>query len=638
MAANSERWLYIGRSSVALAVLTADLALAVLSSRFRTAPTVSLKQGQYAPYVLVSLFVFYIGDFVALVLESRSRSEIPNFSASFSGVALAIVVAIRLEGFTAQDKTPALYTKVTSWFLLGIVEIYTAVRLGSSHFSPSPYHEIRSFLAAARAVAYISVVILLSLVYGKRYQSLSDSELDGRCSVPEPNQAGESGDAANNDDAINGIAGTDVLGIRMEAKDEVKMLGGWWPFLKKFKIFLKYTWPFGKRSLQIRFVLSVIIVMVQRAIEVVVPFRHADLLNAVTVLADPWGPLRNLVVLQVMDNLILAWTRKLLWIDVELYRIEKLRVESHSHIVRQDAHFHSSIHAADSIKAVDRAQSIHTLLDDLIFAFTPNMVTLVVALGALITRYGPFMGIILMSTVAFYSVLEKRSVKVLTRERDKYITVRENQERRRQDSVHGWATVANYNRVEHEIGQFASAVIAWIQQWRKYYMLASLFGFSQSFVVQNGYLAGYAFVIFEIYSKKATVGDLIAFPGLWRLLQEPTDYFTTLASDKLEEILDATRLRRILERVPDTGDGDEVMDFVSGRVEFQNVSFSYPGSSSQEIDNISFEIKGGSKVAFVGSTGAGKSTILRLLSRSRFCTGGNILIDGQNVNTLKTES
>jgi ABC-type transport system involved in Fe-S cluster assembly fused permease/ATPase subunit len=93
------------------------------------------------------------------------------------------------------------------------------------------------------------------------------------------------------------------------------------------------------------------------------------------------------------------------------------------------------VYPTDMIKAVDYVGSIDKLLDSLIFDFAPNLVTLVVAIVNLFNRYGSFMIIIIAYMATFYYIIEKRSLIVLTRERDKYITVRDNQERRRQDGV-----------------------------------------------------------------------------------------------------------------------------------------------------------------------------------------------------------
>jgi ATP-binding cassette, subfamily B, bacterial MsbA len=146
------------------------------------------------------------------------------------------------------------------------------------------------------------------------------------------------------------------------------------------------------------------------------------------------------------------------------------------------------------------------------------------------------------------------------------------------------------------------------------------------------------FVVYKIHSGEGPVGDLVAFTGLWGFLLDPIDYFTSIVSDMVEELLDTARLRRILEREPSTQNGNQNLKRKTGKIEFRDVSFSYPGSERPIIDHLSIAIEAGLTVAFVGRSGAGKSTICNLLKRNLVPTAGTILIDDQDITTLEKGS
>lgn len=74
---------------------------------------------------------------------------------------------------------------------------------------------------------------------------------------------------------------------------------------------------------------------------------------------------------------------------------------------------------------------------------------------------------------------------------------------------------------------------------------------------------------------------------------------------------------------------------LAGTVEFKNVSFKYPGAEEYVLKDVSFAAKPGSTVAFIGSTGSGKSTLINLVTRFYDCTSGDILIDGENIKEYK---
>ncbi len=102
----------------------------------------------------------------------------------------------------------------------------------------------------------------------------------------------------------------------------------------------------------------------------------------------------------------------------------------------------------------------------------------------------------------------------------------------------------------------------------------------------------------------------------------------------------ARRILEVLDTPESVKDGDkEVSDKgIKGEVEFRNVSFRYPDGEGNVIENINFKAKRGETVAFIGSTGSGKSTLIDLIPRFYDTTEGEVLVDGVNVRdyTLKS--
>jgi len=102
----------------------------------------------------------------------------------------------------------------------------------------------------------------------------------------------------------------------------------------------------------------------------------------------------------------------------------------------------------------------------------------------------------------------------------------------------------------------------------------------------------------------------------------------------------AKRINEVLDTKPQILDGGETggQPGVSGEIEFRSVSFKYPDAAKPVIENISFTAKHGQTVAFIGSTGSGKSTLVNLIPRFYDATEGEVLIDGVNVKRYKLES
>lgn len=102
-------------------------------------------------------------------------------------------------------------------------------------------------------------------------------------------------------------------------------------------------------------------------------------------------------------------------------------------------------------------------------------------------------------------------------------------------------------------------------------------------------------------------------------------------------MIDAEALLRIFRQDPTVGDGPNEFILKRASVRFENVQFKYEGKS-ETIDDLSFNVKPGQKIALVGQTGAGKSTILKLLFRFYDVAAGRILIDGQDIRDCTLQS
>jgi len=102
----------------------------------------------------------------------------------------------------------------------------------------------------------------------------------------------------------------------------------------------------------------------------------------------------------------------------------------------------------------------------------------------------------------------------------------------------------------------------------------------------------------------------------------------------------ARRINEVLSEDELIKDGilDEIKSDITGTVEFKNVSFKYPDADECLLENISFKVGKGETIAFIGSTGSGKSTLVNLVPRFYDVTEGEVLVDGVNVKDYKLES
>ena len=96
-------------------------------------------------------------------------------------------------------------------------------------------------------------------------------------------------------------------------------------------------------------------------------------------------------------------------------------------------------------------------------------------------------------------------------------------------------------------------------------------------------------------------------------------------------IVSAKRINQVLDTKTTIVNGQIENGSEKGTIEFKNVSFKYPDADANVIENINFRVEKGQTIAFIGSTGSGKSTLINLIPRFYDCTDGEVLVNGENV-------
>ena len=135
------------------------------------------------------------------------------------------------------------------------------------------------------------------------------------------------------------------------------------------------------------------------------------------------------------------------------------------------------------------------------------------------------------------------------------------------------------------------------------------------------------------------IGTLIAFSSyismFWRPIMNLSNFYNQLVTN----ISGAERIFEIMDTDPDINDENDSKELpqIKGEVYFDHVTFAYD-KDTQVLNDVSFHIKPGETIALVGPTGAGKTTVVNLISRFYDIQEGNIYIDGNNIRNVSIES
>lgn len=139
--------------------------------------------------------------------------------------------------------------------------------------------------------------------------------------------------------------------------------------------------------------------------------------------------------------------------------------------------------------------------------------------------------------------------------------------------------------------------------------------------------------------EEVSVGTFIAFGAYLTMFWQPIHNISNFYNQLVTNIAGAERIFEIMDTPPAIADGKEVeeMPEIIGEVTFEHVSFSYD-EQTKVLDDVSFRIKPGETIALVGPTGAGKTTIVNLISRFYDVQQGKVSVDGKDVKKVSIES
>ena len=166
------------------------------------------------------------------------------------------------------------------------------------------------------------------------------------------------------------------------------------------------------------------------------------------------------------------------------------------------------------------------------------------------------------------------------------------------------------------------------------------------YLVMNGlalaiYFIGASLINGALMSNKITLfGDMVVFSSYSMQVIMSFLMLAMIFMMMPRAQVSAERINEVLEKESSIKEGtfDDIDTKEIGTVEFKDVSFKYPDAEEYLLKNISFKVNKGETIAFIGSTGSGKSTLINLVPRFYDATDGAVLVDGINVKEYKAET
>jgi ABC-type transport system involved in Fe-S cluster assembly fused permease/ATPase subunit len=429
----------------------------------------------------------------------------------------------------------------------------------------------------------------------------------------------------------------DVKDARASRLSETR---GWLGYLRDFTIFIPFVFP--RKNIKIQLCLSICILgfILQRMVQAALPYTLGVIADKVT---SGVVPTRDLLILLILDvanhesGLVLV--QNLAKIPIKQFSYTTLTNAAFNHVMAQSFDFHSTHDSAEVMKTIEQGESLGLVLDTVIFEIAPTLIDVIVAGTIFSRKFTPIVAIVFFIACVVYLTAQAFSTRLMTSNRRDMTRAERIQIRKTHQAIEGWQTVAFFNQFKREARTLADAVSSHTKATSWFEKKKALLDATVELLISATFFTLAYIIVHDIAAGQASPGDFVFFLSYWDAIIYPLTYLTNHIHWLSNDFIDAERLLMLFKTRPKVTDAPEAYPLAphGGDIQFENVSFMYE-EGHYALRNISFTASSGQTIAFVGETGAGKSSMLKLIMRVHDIQSGKITVSGQNIQHVTLSS
>ncbi len=415
-----------------------------------------------------------------------------------------------------------------------------------------------------------------------------------------------------------------------------------------------YIWPADRPDLKTRVVFATLLLVFAKVATLAVPFtfkwatdglvaasegKPMDMSWWTWALAAPiamtlaYGFTRVVmaVITQVRDGM---------FAKVAMHAVRRLALVTFDHMHVLSLRFHLERKTGGLARVLDRARvGIETLSRMVILQLLPTIVEVALVAGVLLYMFNWLYVAVIVVTIGLYTSytyfatewrigIRKRMNDSDTEANTKAI-----------DSLLNYETVKYFSAEERESERYDRTVKRYEEASVKSYTSLAVLNAGQAVIFTAGLTAIMVMCVYGVRNGTQTVGDFVLINAMMIQLYQPLNLMGMLYREIKQAVIDIELMFTVIAKDAEIKDvpGALPLAVSKGVIKFDNVSFSYE-PARPILRNVSFEVPAGRTIAIVGTSGAGKSTISRLLFRFYDVSSGRILIDGQDIRKVTQKS
>ena len=413
--------------------------------------------------------------------------------------------------------------------------------------------------------------------------------------------------------------------------------------IKTTKLLFPFLWPNNRKDLRIRVIFALLSMILAKVASVYTPLILGDAVDSLTDLSSGinlllYVPIAIIISYGFVRIASFAFNeiRDALFSKVSQNAIRKvsLKIFKHLHFLSLD--FHLSRQTGGLNRYIDRGtKGIDFLLRYVLFNVVPTFIELLLVIGILLTLYGYEYALITFVTISIYIILTFTITQWRIQFRKDMNTADNDASTKMIDSLLNFETVKYFNNEDHEFSRLDESLAKYENAANKNRMSLSLLNVSQTFVIMIGITIMLVLSVFGIKNGTISVGGFVVINAYMLQLYQPLNFLGTIYREIRQSLIDMENMFNLLNEKNNVKDaGKNNIENKNSEIIFKNISFGYH-PDRLIIKNLSFKLTKGKSLAIVGPTGAGKSTISKLLFRFYDPLSGEIIINNTNIKEYK---
>ena len=417
-------------------------------------------------------------------------------------------------------------------------------------------------------------------------------------------------------------------------------------YIKTFKLLLPYLWPKKRKDLRIRVSFAVVSLVLAKIASVSTPLVLGSAVNSLTELSSGINLFMLVPIALVVGygvTRVIAFTfveiRDALFSKVSQHSIRQISLTMFQHLHNLSLQFHLNRQTGALAKYIDRGtKGIDFLLRYVLFNIAPTFFEVFLVSGILFYLYGPWYAVVTLVTIGLYSFLTFKITEWRNVFRKRMNQADNDVSTKMIDSLLNFETVKYFNNENFEANRLDQSLEEYELAANQSRHSLSLLNIAQTFIIMVGITIMLVMSVYGIKSGEINIGGFVVINAYMLQLYQPLNWLGSVYREIRQALTDMENMFSLLEVAPTTNnDLNDIPQSNDAEIRFENISFDYDIRRTI-IKNITFTVPNGKKVAIVGPTGAGKSTISRLLFKFYDPKEGNIFINNTNVNKISQNS